>query len=89
MERGRAKSHQGYGHFVNIITIKVKMVTICDEHKRRPMDQVGIAKTLRLGFLYPNFEVYQELVKNVAPEGRALEPPSSHYCNEALGAKMI
>ena len=30
------------------------------------------------GFLYPNFEVYQELVKNVAPEDRALEPPSSH-----------
>ena len=84
----------GYGHFVNIITIKVKMVTICDEHKRRLMDQIGIAKTphqkaLRLGFLYPNFEVYQVLVKNVAPEGRALEPPSSHYCNEALGAKTI
>ena len=57
----------GYGHFVNIITIKVKMVTICDEHKRRLMDQIGIAKTLRqkalrLGFLYPNFEVYREML---------------------------
>ena len=55
------------------------------------MDQTGIAKrphqkALRLGFLYPNIEVHQEQVKNVAPEGRAPERPSSNFWNEALGA---
>ena len=58
------------------------------------MDQTGIAKTphqkaLRLGFLYPNIEVHQEQVKNVAPEGRAPEPTKSNFWNEVLGAIMM